>query len=456
MSRVRYHLTPPSNWMNDPNGPILVDGRYHVFYQYNPTAPVWGPPHWGHVSSTDLLHWDEHPVALSPRPGTHDEDGCWSGCARVVDGRPMLFYTGVVGFDADRIEAVCRATGSADLSTWCVDPQPLIAGPPDGQPLTGHRDPFLYRDGDRWRLLLGSGHVGPEGPVGTVLLYESEDLEDWVYLGVFADASGWKTDLETGALWECPQLLRFAGGDVLIVSVQLPGEPHPLRHVLYAVGAVADQRFVARHVGLFDHGNVLYAPALLEGADRAVIWGWVQEAVPAPDRGASTAGALSLPRIAELEGDRLRVRPADELAALAGPPRPDVPTSLPAGGAFSIADPGPWFELRLRIDGNAGQVVIDLHDDVSSAYAIVVDLDRRQVLVSTRADAPGVPPQPVPLAEEDTLQLFVDATIMELFVGSGSAATTRCYERPDRLLTVRSTGGARVTSLRLSPIEHGV
>jgi sucrose-6-phosphate hydrolase SacC (GH32 family) len=63
------HIRPPQGWLNDPNGLCRIDGRYHVFFQYNPIAPVFGAMHWGHVSSTDLLNWQLHPIALAPRPG---------------------------------------------------------------------------------------------------------------------------------------------------------------------------------------------------------------------------------------------------------------------------------------------------------------------------------------------------------------------------------------------------
>ncbi|MGI3782058.1 MAG: glycoside hydrolase family 32 protein, partial [Janthinobacterium lividum] len=64
----RLHVRPRWGWLNDPNGLIKVDGTYHVFFQHNPYEPVHGHIHWGHVSSTDLLSWTEHPVALVPQP----------------------------------------------------------------------------------------------------------------------------------------------------------------------------------------------------------------------------------------------------------------------------------------------------------------------------------------------------------------------------------------------------
>src|ERR1700730_19328620 len=76
--RPQYHFLPPSNWMNDPNGLIQWKGQYHLFYQYNPFAPVWGSIHWGHTVSDDLVHWRDLPIALAPTPGTVDEYGVFS------------------------------------------------------------------------------------------------------------------------------------------------------------------------------------------------------------------------------------------------------------------------------------------------------------------------------------------------------------------------------------------
>ena len=96
MRRPRYHVTPPTGWLNDPNGPFPLGGEWHLFYQHHAGGTEWGTPHWGHVRSRDLARWEHLPVALSPTPGGPDRDGCWSGCAASLDGRPVLFYTGIV------------------------------------------------------------------------------------------------------------------------------------------------------------------------------------------------------------------------------------------------------------------------------------------------------------------------------------------------------------------------
>ena len=83
--RPLYHFLAPSNWMNDPNGAIFWNDKYHLFYQYNPNGPYWGTIHWGHAASSDLVHWEDFPVALAPSKEGPDQHGCWSGC--VVDDR---------------------------------------------------------------------------------------------------------------------------------------------------------------------------------------------------------------------------------------------------------------------------------------------------------------------------------------------------------------------------------
>ena len=93
--RPQYHLQPARGWMNDPCGPIFWGGRYHMFFQYNPHAAVWGDMHWAHAVSPDMIRWRRQPIALAPTPGGPDQDGCFTGTAVVAKGKPTLLYTGV-------------------------------------------------------------------------------------------------------------------------------------------------------------------------------------------------------------------------------------------------------------------------------------------------------------------------------------------------------------------------
>src|SRR5215469_10886932 len=142
-SRPSYHLLPQHNWMNDPNGPIWWKGQYHLFYQLNPHAAVWGDMHWGHAVSPDMVHWRHEPVALAPTPGGADSEGCFSGSAVVHNGVPTIIYTGVQNAPADQVtirdgsdklrETQMIATAEDDgLLRWKKVETPVIATPPEG------------------------------------------------------------------------------------------------------------------------------------------------------------------------------------------------------------------------------------------------------------------------------------------------------------------------------------
>ena len=279
-SAPSFHVAAPMNWLSDPNGPVWWDGRYHLFYQHNPEAPVWGKMHWGHASSTDLVHWSDHGTALSPSPGGPDADGCWSGCIRVVEGRPTMFYTGAAGGIEAHAESVCRAVGDGDLTRWMKDEiGPLIPAVGPGVGLRQYRDPFVIRHGDGWLMLLGSGAADDVAPAGAVIAFASDDLTSWRYRGVVLTRQAGIGPIDTGPVWECPQLVRVDGRWVLIVSVQMPGSLQPLcPYAVWFIGDFDDATFVPTSMGLLDHGDVLYAPAVLEDpSGRVLMWSWIQE-----------------------------------------------------------------------------------------------------------------------------------------------------------------------------------
>src|SRR6266403_5541057 len=148
--RPQFHLLPAKNWMNDPNGPIFWKGMYHMFFQYNPNAAVWGDMNWAHAISMDMIHWKHLPVALAPTPGSADADGCFTGSAVDDRGTATILYTGVKaaapqfatlrdGTHTFR-EVECLATCDDPLlRTWTKRKTPVIEPPPDPL-LTGFRD----------------------------------------------------------------------------------------------------------------------------------------------------------------------------------------------------------------------------------------------------------------------------------------------------------------------------
>lgn len=202
--RLEFHLTPLVGWMNDPNGFCYYDGAYHLFYQYHPYSTVWGPMHWGHAVSTDLLHWNYMPCALAPDT-VADAAGCFSGSAvPMPDGRLLLMYTGVqpAGTGHKELQMQCIAAGNG--RDFCKDPHnPVISTEqlPDGFHAVDFRDPKIWQEGGTYYSVIACRH---ENHQGSVLLFESADGCQWKFVSVLDSSCG-----ELGKMWECPDFLRW-------------------------------------------------------------------------------------------------------------------------------------------------------------------------------------------------------------------------------------------------------
>ena len=439
--RPGFHVRPASGWVNDPNAPVHVGGRYHLFCQHNPGGTVHADVHWAHFSSTDLVHWTTHPIALTPTQGAPDADGCWSGCAVVVDGEPWLLYSGNLEGAEHQTVCLARPEGSADGShseRWVVDPEPVMRRPPEGDDLAVFRDPFAWRADDGYRMLVGAGR---RDGTGVVLVYRSPDLQHWEQLGPFCAAThpafaGW----DTADAWECPHLLRRGDRGLLVVSLwRAPGGPE---HVLYASGALVGDRLEPQRVGRLDHGPDFYAPALtVDDTGRCVLWGWAWEARDDADVLADGwAGLLTVPRVLELTADgTASLRPVPELAVLREGDGAQVDRRLPAGGSFVVsAGAGRTLDLSVRLTPPAGGrawVQVLAAADGIEATEVGVDGDTGEVYVSRdrSSTAPGArrgtsAMRVLPDEENGwALRILVDASIVEVFAADGSALTARVY-----------------------------
>jgi beta-fructofuranosidase len=455
--------------MNDPNGLVFVGGRLHVTYQHNPDAPRWGRMHWGHAVSDDLVTWRHLPVALSPEEDGPDAFGCWSGSIVMDGGAAGLFYTGVRLEGALRRQSICRATSADDdLVTWSKDPgNPLIARPPRGIDPDLFRDPFVWRDGGGWGMLVGAGTRGGRG---TVLLYRSEDLRTWTYAGPVLSAD----DLDPsagaeGPMWECPQLLRLGDTDLLIVSVLDPAPGIRPSHVMAFVGRLHEGRFVVDHAQQLGMGPDFYAPATATIPDgRCLLLGWIPEDPPAQTSDRAWAGSLTLPRIVSIgDGGRVSLALAAEVASLRRTGIRTGPLDLVADAKpTSVATPGQPFELEAVVEPlDAAEIVVELVDGDPSDPEVRVTYhpgDRRLsvarrgiVSVAGRSAMTAVT---LPAADGDDLRLrlIVDASILEIETNAHTMATVRLPSRhpAPRTATFASVGGsARVVSLETWPLE---
>ncbi|HEX9018549.1 MAG TPA: glycoside hydrolase family 32 protein [Anaerolineaceae bacterium] len=444
--RPQYHFLAPANWLNDPNGLVQWQGTYHLFYQHNPNFPFWGNIHWGHATSPDLVHWQHQPVALAPAAEGPDESGVWSGCAVNWDGVPTMVYTGRLG----ESENVCLATSHDGLLTWEKYPQnPVIAGRPDGLDTVGFRDPCVWRDNNRWMMAMGSGFrdVG-----GAILLYSSDDLVHWQYLGpMLTGDSRQREPVWTGEMWECPNLFPLGDRYALMIS---PMDLHPARslYTIVMLGDLRGNQFVPQTLAKMDGGDFyFYAPqAFQDELGRRITIGWAREAHTV---GASIeqgwAGVMTLPRLLDLNpGGQLRQRPVPEVEMLRGAERSWQNLSLGAGrgqdslmalnglsgdtlelavefaleGAGSVL-PGA-FGLLVRRSPH-GQEQTEIRIDRSNG-SLSVDTMRSSL---SREVEPGHYEIPLDLTGLDRVRLrvFLDRSIIEVFANDIAVVTARIY-----------------------------
>ena len=311
-----FHVTPPVGWMNDPNGFSEYGGKIHLFYQFHPYGTQWGPMHWGHVTSKDMLNWKNEPIALAPDQ-EYDRDGCFSGTALETGGTHVLAYTGVVrgtGRNGTQVEFQNQCLAVGDGTTY--EKKGLILRGeqlPDGFSRNDFRDPKIWEEDGVYYLIAGSR--GEKGH-GQILLFSGRELTKWSYESVLADSIG-----IGGGMWECPDFFPFGGKHMLICSPQemraQKYEFHNGYQSIYFLGEYDRERheFKKGEPRSLDYGLDFYAAqttALSDG--RRVLIGWMkswQNDFTPPDR--KWNGMMTLPRELELKGDTLIQKPVREL-----------------------------------------------------------------------------------------------------------------------------------------------
>jgi beta-fructofuranosidase len=419
MSRPRLHFTARSGWINDPIGLTYHDGLYHLFFQYVAEQTVWGPAcGWGHAVSPDLLSWSEREPVLLPGDG---DEGCWSGClVRDDRGAATIFYTSVQLDDL----AIGRLRTATPLDptwdTWRKGPV-LDVDPPEGA--TIFRDPQISHDGDRWRMLVGSGR--PDH-TATALGYSSADLVSWTAHGEFASRSGADREgLWTGTAWECPQLIRLGDRHVLLFSVW---EPWIGYHEAYAVGRVVGEQLDVESWGRLTYGEAYYAGATFADADGSP--GLVHWLRGVDDVEGQWAGAHSVPHQVHLDRHGVLVaEPHPNLGRRRGPHR-SVGSGSPGATALPEAadvewrpDPGG----TLRITAAGGLLLAELR---------VVGDELHLAVGEQEWSMPGGP----------QLRLVVDGPVLEVFGTAGVFAAALPAAGPRAL--VLSDGHGTVHELR--------
>lgn len=425
--RPVFHAMPPRAWTNEPHGLIHWGGRYHLFYQKNPNGPYWGHINWGHMTSPDLFQWTEMPVALAPEPGP-DSEGCWSGSVIDYNGKLAIIYTAGDGHRS----SICLALSEDGMHFSKHPGNPVIPEPPEGHGYPEFRDPFVWREGESYYLIIGSAITGKGG---AALLYRSKDLINWEYRKPLLIG-----DRETsGVFWEMPVFIKVGDRHALIVC-EVPGRAS------YWVGTWKDEAFTPlsacpRRLELFNH-LLSPTPHTLEDG-RVIAMGIIpDERSPEECWRAGWAHLYSLPRLifADAQG-RLHQSPyegidkwSETVASQAGITLSAMkPIEQASGNRLRVRavfnrGGSQSFTLRLRCSPDWREHT-DLHYHWDIGRLI---LDRSQSSLDPMVrrdtlDATFFPDTP----DRMELDVLLDESVLEVFVDRRSAFAARIYPTLD-------------------------
>lgn len=323
--RHKYHLMPPTGWLNDPNGLSYYGGNYHVFFQYAPEDARGGDKCWGHYQSPDLLNWEYTGIAIYPDT-EYDRNGAYSGGALTDDGSLELFYTGNLKEEGD-FDYINEGRGatviylSTEDGVHLTEKELLMTNDDYPADLSRHvRDPKVWKDRGSYYMLLGAR---TRGGLGEALLYRSEDKKAWCFLKTITATEAF------GYMWECPDYFKVEGRPVLAFSPQgIEAEEYRFTNI-YQSGYLADVRLpdtsqirdIYKKFREWDLGFDFYAPQTFEAPDgRRILFGWAGVTDSPYDNEPSIREgwqhSMTVPRELSWKGDILCQKPVRELEAL--------------------------------------------------------------------------------------------------------------------------------------------
>lgn len=439
MFRPVYHHTPVYGWMNDPNGMFYKDGVYHLYFQYNPYGSVWGNMHWGHSTSTDLMHWKFEGCAIVP--------DAWGA---IFSGSCVVDHENTAGFGK---EAVVAFYTSAKSTPWGdIQMQSMAYSLDNGKTFTKYegnpiltssekdfRDPkvFWYAPGKHWVMILAVGQH--------MEIYSSVNLKEWKKESEFGAMQG-----AHGGVWECPDLVEIPVEGtrekkwVLICNLN-PGGPFGGSAAQYFVGSFDGKKFVNEsptQTKWMDWGKDNYATVTWNNAPdgRCIALGWMsnwQYANNVPTRQYRSANTLARDLTLYREGQELYLKstPSSEVKKARG-----KKVSIPS---FKVSEKHEMvnlfeekqgaYEVEIVIqNAGASKIAFSLLNDKGEKVSMYYDLNRKQFVmdrsesgkVDFSKDFPAVTVAPVNVDKELALRLFVDRSSIEAFGEDGKFVMT--------------------------------
>lgn len=445
--RPQFHFSPPAQWMNDPNGMVYYEGEYHLFYQHYPDSSVWGPMHWGHAVSPDMVHWQHLPIALYP-----DSLGyIFSGSAVIdkdntsgfgTEENPAMIaiftYSDPIGAKAGRNDFQTQGIAySLDKGrTWVkYEGNPVLESPG----IADFRDPKVIwnESTGKWVMVLAVKDK--------VSIYSSADLKTWEFESDFGSDLG-----AHGGVWECPDLFPLTNENgetkwVMLVSIN-PGAPNGGSATQYFVGDFDGSSFTPDDsvTRWMDYGTDNYAGVtwsdVPESDGRRLLIGWMnnwQYANTIPTKG--WRGANTVPRELKLDGMSLKSVPVKELASLRKEAVKfdmqkeewELPASLMEIELEVNASEGEQFQVVFSND-QGEEVVIELAPGELSVDRSGAGVDDFNGGFAKIHKAPLI-------SAPEQVKIYLDLSSVEIFVNDGATVMTELVfpDKPYNKLQVK-------------------
>ncbi|MDP2339209.1 MAG: glycoside hydrolase family 32 protein [Bacteroidota bacterium] len=469
--RPQFHFSPQKGWMNDPNGMVYYQGEYHLFYQYYPDSTVWGPMHWGHAISKDLVHWENLPIALYP-----DSLGLIFSGSAVVDWKnttgfgsaenpPLVAIFTYHNMDREKSGRVDVENQGIAYSidkgrTWTkYEKNPVLLNPGSRD----FRDPhvFWHEGTQKWNLIL-SAH-------DKVKIYSSGNLKDWQPESEFGSDAG-----AHGGVWECPDLfpLKVNGGDqtkwVMIVNMN-PGGPNGGSGTQYFVGGYDGHEFTAasKETSWLDYGRDNYAGVCWSDVPkedgRRLFLGWMSNwnyanVVPTD----VWRSAMTIPR-------ELKLEEANGKYQVASVPVSELNQLQDQASKITFAEEQISGEKKLDtkdINLNQCELALNLEIGESAADSLGLILENslgewvkigysgksKQFFIDRTKSGnmsfsdrfTGIDYAPYRIGNQVQLHLYIDAASVELFVDEGKLVMTDLFFSSENFnaLKIFSSGGS--------------
>jgi beta-fructofuranosidase len=441
-NRPAFHLLPAANWTNESHGLIFYKGRYHIFNQKNASGVYLQQINWGHFSSPDLISWTEHKPALTPE-FDYEQLGIWSGHAVLDDSKkPLIMYTG-----SDGSETSLSIAFPADdsLIRWNKFDGNPVARKPSGYTRNDMRDPYIWKEGSDWYMIVGQGHEESGVKKGTVLMYKSADLREWKYIKPLF--SGDPVNDDTGIFWEMPVFWKLNGKRILLINkVPQPGKPAV---AFYWTGDFKNETFIPDHKipKRLEVVNRLLSPSVaLDEKGRTVAIAIIPDETSAlHEVNLGWAHLFSVPRVWDLRNGKIIQSPHPSLVKLRA-----AHTSIPPGTVNATTP--------LLSGAHQAEIVLELEAGKSTSFSLVLgknaentestlvtfDFDRDKIIIDLRQSTldksftPDLREVSYKLEHGKKMKLhfFVDGSVAEFFIDDEDAFTTRFFPTKNTTNTI--------------------